>query len=101
MRLVQSLRRVRPEAYDLVFAAGDPESREMAFALRAALNQAGWTCASTAEVAQPPVPMGVMTPHESPGVTALVAWGRQEGFDPDLRVMPRAARVRVIIGHQQ
>jgi Protein kinase domain len=97
--LATNLRGLPPETFDLVFAAGDPESRELAFELRAALVKGGWTCASTTQVAEPAVPFGIMAAHPTPGGAALAGWARRNGLEPELRTMPRLPHLRIVVGH--
>ena len=87
-----------PLTYDLAYAAGDDHARELAMQLRAALANAGWTCAATAEVPAPPKPLAIFLPKASPGSNALVTWARRANFDPDVRMAPRMPRMRIVIG---
>ena len=95
------LRGVPPETYDLAYAANDPEAMAMALQLRAVLSNAGWTNASTAEVAQPQTKLGIFAPQVTSGVAALVSWAKASGLEPDIRRVAALPRPRIVIGRQQ
>jgi hypothetical protein len=53
------------------------------------------------ELPDPPASLAVMVPQHSPSSAALVNWARRAGYDPDVRLTPRAPRLRIIIGAQK
>jgi hypothetical protein len=99
--LVANLLMHPPEKFDLVFMANDPESRTLAFQLRAALTNAAWTCESVLEIQEPPAAFGIFAPSATDGVKALTMWARRAGFNPDVRALPRLQRPRIVIGRQR
>jgi hypothetical protein len=96
--LVSVLKGLPPLSYDLGFAQGDERARDMAIQLRGALTAAGWTCESMIEMAKPPVPLGIFVPQPSQSSAALVNWARRNGYDPEVRPVPKAPRLRIVIG---
>ena len=98
--LVKMLQTVPPETYDLVFAANDPEAMALATQLRTALTTAGWTNASTLEIAEPQVKVGIFAPRVTPGVTALTTWANRAGLNPEIRRVPTLKNPRIVIGRQ-
>ncbi len=99
--LLKLLRNAPPETYDLVYAANDPEAMTMALQIQAVLSNAGWTNASTMEIAAPQVKLGLFAPRASPGVTALSGWAVRSGLQPDIRRVAALPRLRIVIGKQQ
>jgi hypothetical protein len=98
--LIKMLRNVPPETYDLVYAANDPEAMRMALQIREVLSSAGWTNASTLEIAAPQATVGIFAPAITPGVAALRTWATRSGLDPDYRRVPTLPRPRIVIGRQ-
>jgi hypothetical protein len=99
--LVKMLRNVPPETYDLVYAANDPEAMRMALQIRDVLSSAGWTNASTIEIAQPQVTLGILVPEKiTPGIAALRNWATRSGLEPDYRRVDKLPRPRIVIGKQ-
>jgi serine/threonine protein kinase len=99
--LVKMLRNVPPETYDLVYAANDPEAMRMALQIRDVLSSAGWTNASTIEIAQPQVTLGIFVPEKiTPGIAALRNWATRSGLEPDYRRVDKLPRPRIVIGKQ-
>jgi hypothetical protein len=99
--LITLLRDAPPETYDLVFAANDPEAMTIAMQLRKALTAAGWTNASTLEIARPQAKIGIFSPRVTPGVTALTNWARRSGLAPETGRESSLKNVRIVIGEQQ
>lgn len=97
---MKMLRNVTPETYDLVYAANDPEAMRMALQIREVLASAGWTNASTTEMAEPQAELGIFAPAITPGVTALRLWATRSGLQPDYRRVPGLPRPRIVIGRQ-
>jgi hypothetical protein len=98
--LVKMLRSVPPETYDLVYAANDAEAMRMALQIRDVLSSAGWTNASTTEIAQTPVKLGIFVPEITPGIAALRNWATRSGLQPDYRRVDKLPRPRIVIGKQ-
>ena len=99
--LVAMLKNAPPETYDLVFAANDPEARALAFQLRAALTNAGWTNASTLEIPDPQAKFGIFAPAPSRGLTVLTNWAIKSGFSPEIRQVPSLTHPRLVVGKQK
>ena len=99
--LAKLLRGVAPETYDLVYASNDAEAMTMALQLRTVLDSAGWTNASTTEVAQPAVKLGLFAPRVTPGISTLTNWATRSGLHPDYRRVTSLPRLRIVIGKQQ
>src|SRR5262245_16185189 len=72
--LAKLLRNVAPETYDLVYASNDAEAMTMALQLRAVLDNAGWTNASTTEIPEPVVRLGLFAPRSTPDINTLTSW---------------------------
>jgi serine/threonine protein kinase len=89
-----------PEAFDHVYSSNDPEARAMALQLRTVLTTAGWTNASTTELAAPQVKVGIFAPKVTRGVTALTQWAVRQGLQPDYRHVASLPRLRIVIGKQ-
>ena len=99
--LAKLLRGVAPETYDLVYASNDAESMTMALQLRAVLDSAGWTNASTTEIPEPVVKLGLFAPRSTPGINTLTSWASRSGFEPEIRRVASLPRLRIVIGKQQ
>ena len=99
--LMQALKSAPPETFDLVYASNDPEARTMALQLRTVLTTAGWTNASTTELAAPQVKVGIFAPTVTRGVTALRQWAVRQGLKPDIRQVPSLPHPRIVIGKQE
>jgi len=99
--LAKLLRGVAPETYDLVYASNDAESMTMALQLRAVLDSAGWTNASTTEIPEPVVKLGLFAPRSTPGINTLTSWASRSGFQPEIRRVASLPRLRIVIGKQQ
>ena len=99
--LLKLLRNAPPETYDLVYAANDAEAMSMALQIQAVLSSAGWTNASTLEIAQPQARLGLFAPRATPGVSALSGWAVRSGLEPDIRRVAALPRLRIVIGKQQ
>jgi serine/threonine protein kinase len=98
--LLKMLRSATPETFDLVFAANDPDSRNLALQIRGVLMAGGWTNASTTEIAEPQAKLGIFAPRVTPGVSALTTWARRSGMEPDVRLVPSLKNPRIVIGKQ-
>jgi hypothetical protein len=96
--LISILQGLPALSFDVAYAAGDPAARDMALQLRGVLTNAGWTNVATSEVPRPPTFVTVLVPQTSQSATALVQWARRNNFNPDVRLMPRLPRMRIIIG---
>jgi hypothetical protein len=96
-----AVRSAPPETFDLVFAANDPDSRNLAFQIRSVLTAGGWTNASTTEIAEPQARIGIFAPRVTPGVSALTNWATRSGFEPDIRSVPSLKNPQIVIGRQQ
>jgi len=99
--LLKALRSAPPETFDLVYATDDPEARTMALQLRTLLTTAGWTNASTTEIAAPQAKVGIFAPTVTPGVSALTTWARRQGLQPDVRHVASLPHPRIVIGRQE
>ena len=99
--LLKALRSAPPETFDLVYASDDPEARSMALQLRTLLTTAGWTNASTTEIAAPQVKVGIFAPKVTRGVSALTNWAMRSGLQPEVRHVPSLPRPRIVIGRQE
>jgi hypothetical protein len=99
--LVKLLQNVAPETYDLVYAADDAAAMTMALQIRAALEKAGWTNASTMEIAQPQAKLGIFAPRPTAGISTLTNWAVRQGLQPDVRRVASLSRLRIVIGKQQ
>jgi serine/threonine protein kinase len=99
--LAKLLRNAPPETYDLVYASNDPEAMSMALQIRGILSSAGWTNASTVEIAQPQAKLGIFAPRPTPAITALGSWAVRSGLEPDIRRVATLPRPRIVIGRQQ
>ena len=99
--LLMAARKAPPETFDLVFAANDPDSRNLALQIRSVLTAGGWTNASTTEIAEPQARIGIFAPRETPGVSALTNWAIRSGFEPDIRRDPNLKNPQIVIGKQQ
>lgn len=98
---MKALRSAPPETFDLVYATDDPEARTMALQLRTLLTTAGWTNASTTEIAAPQAKIGIFAPKVTRGVSALTNWAIRSGLNPDVRRIASVPRLRIVIGKQQ
>ena len=96
-----ALRKAPPETFDLVFAANDPDSRNLALQIRGVIMAGGWTNASTTEIAEPQAKLGIFAPRVTPGVSALTNWARRSGMEPDIRLVPSLKNPRIVVGRQQ
>ena len=99
--LLRALKGVPTETFDLGYASNDPEARTMALQLRTMLTTAGWTNASTTEIAAPQVKIGIFAPTVTRGVTALRQWAVRQGLQPDYRQVVSLPRLRIVIGRQE
>jgi serine/threonine protein kinase len=99
--LLKALRSAPPETFDLVYATDDPEARSMALQLRTLLTTAGWTNASTTEIAAPQAKVGIFAPQVTRGVSALTNWAMRSGLQPDVRHVPTLPHPRIVIGRQE
>jgi len=99
--LIKLLRNVPPETYDLVYAANDAEAMGMALQIRDVLDKAGWTNASTIEIAQPSARLGIFTPRVTPGISTLTNWAVRSGLQPEARRVASLTRLRIVIGKQE
>ena len=99
--LVTLLRAVPPETYDLEYASDDTEALAMALQIRAVLEGAGWTIASTAEIAQPAAKFGLFAPRVTSGISTLTNWAIRSGLQPEARRVTSLPRLRIVIGKQQ
>ena len=98
--LMKALRSAPPETFDLVYAMDDPEAKAMALQLRTLLTTAGWTNASTTEIAAPQAKVGIFAPKVTRGVSALTNWVIRSGWQPDVRHVPSLPHPRIVIGRQ-
>jgi len=99
--LVTLLRAVPPETYDLEYASDDTEALAMALQIRAVLEGAGWTIATTAEIAQPAAKFGLFAPRVTSGISTLTNWAIRSGLQPEARRVTSLPRLRIVIGKQQ
>jgi serine/threonine protein kinase len=99
--LLKALSGAPKETFDLVYASNDPEARTMALQIRTVLTTAGWTNASTTELAAPQVKIGIFAPNVTRGVTALTQWAVRQGLQPDYRHVASLPRLRIVIGKQE
>jgi len=98
---MKALRSAPPETFDLVYASDDSEARSMALQLRTLLTTAGWTNASTTEIAAPQAKVGIFAPKVTRGVSALTNWAMRSGLQPEVRHVPSLPRPRIVIGRQE
>jgi hypothetical protein len=73
----------------------------MALQLRTLLTTAGWTNASTTEIAAPQAKVGIFAPKVTRGVSALTNWAMRSGLQPEIRHVPSLPRPRIVIGRQE
>ena len=99
--LMKALRSAPPETFDLVYASNDPDARTLALQLRTLLTTAGWTNASTMELAAPQAKVGIFAPKVTRGVSALTNWAMRQGLQPDIRHVPSLPHPRIVIGRQE
>jgi hypothetical protein len=90
-----------PEKYDVVFAAGDLKSQELALQLKAAIDKGGWTAVSVGPIREPQAVFGIFVPRQTPGTAALINWARRAGLEPDVRVVGRLPHVHIVVGRHQ
>ena len=96
-----AVRKAPSETFDLVFAANDPDSKNLALQIRSVLTAGGWTNASTTEIAEPPARIGIFAPRVTPGVSALTDWAIRSGFEPDVRRVASLKNPQIVIGRQK
>ncbi|HYN09533.1 MAG TPA: serine/threonine-protein kinase [Vicinamibacterales bacterium] len=95
------LRNFPPEKYDVVYAAGDQKSQELALQLKAAIDNGGWTAVTAAPIREPQAVFGIFVPRQTPGTGALINWARRAGLEPDVRLIARLPHVHIVVGRHQ
>ena len=90
-----------PEKYDVVYAAGDLKSQELALQLKAAIDKGGWTAVSAGPIREPQALFGIFVPRHTPGTAALINWARRAGLEPDVRLVARLPHVHIVVGRHQ
>jgi hypothetical protein len=92
------LQKQPPEKYDIVYAADDARSRDLALQLRAAIDKGGWTAVNVAPIREPQSVFGIFVPRQTPGTAAMINWARRAGLQPDVRLVPRLPQVHLVVG---
>lgn len=97
-QLVSVLRTLPAQTFDIRFASGNPQARDMAMQLRTALVAGGWTPNGMGELPHSQEGIVVMAPRPAPPVSALITWARRMGVEPDVRMGPKFNQVHILIG---
>jgi Protein kinase domain len=99
--LVTTLRTLPPQAFHVVFLAGNSEARDRAFELQRFLIAGGWMSSGVAPIEEAPVPLGIGVPRRTQAAGVVVNWAVRNGFVPEFRVLPNLKEIHIIVGAPQ
>jgi len=81
-----------------ILTAPDPRPRAFAGQLQKALTDAHWTCTFGGDVPGETPVFAMHVPQSTRSSMAVANWARRLGFEPVYRVLPRLARIRILVG---
>ena len=99
--LVATLKTLPPQAFHVVFLAGNADARELAFRLQGILNAGGWVSSGVAPSQEATIPLGIGVPRRTQAANVVVNWAIRNGFAPEFRVLPNLKEIHIIVGAPQ
>ena len=99
--LVTTLKTLPPQAFHVVFLAGNADARELAFRLQGILSAGGWVSSGVAPTQDATIPLGIGVPQRTQAASVVVNWAIRNGFAPEFRVLPKLKEIHIIVGAPQ